>query len=64
MQVPRDLAPILVALHELMQRVADSSVVGEALRPQVPRITKHELPALEQKRVIKSRIGREASLHR
>src|SRR6266496_253086 len=30
----------------------------------MPRITKHELPALEQERVIESRVGGKASLHR
>src|SRR6266480_4550433 len=61
-QSARNLAPIVGALHQLGEQIVGVCVI-ETLRPKVTRITKRDLPTLEQNRVIVSWVSGESSLH-
>ena len=59
----RSFPPVPRAFHQFAKLLLRVRII-EALRPKMSWITKHNLPALEQERMIEGRIGGEAGLYR
>src|SRR5437667_8181286 len=59
----RSFPPVLRAFHQFAKLLLRVRII-ETLRPKMSRITKHNLPALKQERMIVDWVGGKTSFHR